>query len=53
MIVFAVLRINVTLVELFKNEVDAGSLWKFIKLDLLEKNEKGNSFLLFQAKMSH
>lgn len=52
MIGFAVLRINVTLVELFKNEDEAGSLWKFIKLYLLEKNEKSNFFLLFQAKMS-
>lgn len=50
---FAVLRSNVALVELFKNDDEANSLRKFIKLDLVEMNAKGNYFLLFQAKTSH
>lgn len=40
---FAVLHINVTLVELFQKEDEVGLLRKFIKLDLWEK-KKGNFF---------
>lgn len=46
------LQFSTSPLELFKNKDEVDSLWKFSKLDLLEKDVKSNFLFLFQAKMS-